>query len=30
MNFGFILPNNWGVKDPSDVIDLAVRAEELG
>ena len=30
MNFGFILPHNWGLEDPDDVIDLAVRAEELG
>ena len=30
MNFGFILPNNWGLEEPEDVIDLAVRAEDLG
>ena len=30
MKFGFILPNNWGLDKPQDVIDLAVRAEELG
>ena len=30
MKFGFILPHNWGLADPDDVIDLAVRAEDLG
>ncbi|MDE0026690.1 MAG: LLM class flavin-dependent oxidoreductase, partial [Spirochaetaceae bacterium] len=30
MKFGWILPNNWGVARPADVIDLGVRAEALG
>ena len=30
MRFGWILPNNWGVARPADVIDLGVRAESLG
>ena len=30
MKFGWILPNNWGVARPADVIDLGVRAESLG
>ena len=30
MNFGFVLPNTRGPDEPEDVIDLAVRAEELG
>ena len=30
MNFGFVLPHTWGLDEPEDVIDLAVRAEELG
>ena len=30
MKFGWILPNNWGVGRPADVIDLGVRAEPLG
>ena len=30
MKIGWILPNNWGVKRPADVIDLGVRAESLG
>jgi alkanesulfonate monooxygenase SsuD/methylene tetrahydromethanopterin reductase-like flavin-dependent oxidoreductase (luciferase family) len=30
MNFGFVLPQSWGLDEPEDVIDVAVRAEELG
>ena len=30
MKFGFILPNNWGLADPTDVVALAVEAEERG
>lgn len=30
LRFGFVLPNNWGVEDVADVVDLAVEAEELG
>lgn len=30
MKFGFTLPNNFGVADPHQVIDLGVVAEELG
>jgi probable F420-dependent oxidoreductase len=30
MKFGFILPNNWGLPNPADVIALAVEAEERG
>lgn len=30
MKFGFVLPNNWGLPDPNDVISLASEAEELG
>jgi probable F420-dependent oxidoreductase len=30
MDFGFILPNNWGVEDPKDVVEIAVKAEALG
>ena len=30
MNFGFVLPHTWGLDEPEDVIDLAVRAEQLG
>ncbi len=30
MKFGFVLPNNWGVADPTLVVDLAVEAEERG
>ena len=30
MKFGYVTPQNWGVEDPQDVVDLAVRAEELG
>ena len=30
MKFGFVLPNNWGLSDPNDVISLASEAEELG
>lgn len=30
MKFGYVTPQNWGLADPRDVIDLAVRAEQLG
>ncbi len=30
MRFGYVTPQNWGVEDPQDVVDLAVRAERLG
>ena len=30
MKVGIALPNNWGVMDPLDIVDVAVRAEELG
>jgi probable F420-dependent oxidoreductase len=30
MKLGFVLPNNWGLDDPSILAELAVRAEEAG
>ena len=30
MRFGFVLPNNWGLEDPQDVLDVAVTAEQMG
>lgn len=30
MRFGFVAPNNLGIEDPSDIVRLGVRAEELG
>jgi probable F420-dependent oxidoreductase len=30
MKLGFVLPNNWGIPDVNDVVDLAVEAEESG
>ncbi len=30
MKFGYVTPQNWGIADPQDVVDLAVTAEELG
>ena len=30
MRFGFTVPNNFGVEDPNDVVDLGVHAEHLG
>jgi len=30
MKLGIALPNNWGVMDPLDIVDVAVRAEECG
>jgi probable F420-dependent oxidoreductase len=30
MKIGFSLLNNWGIDDPHALVDLAVRAEELG
>jgi probable F420-dependent oxidoreductase len=30
VKFGFVLPNNWGLADPTTIIDLAVEAEQRG
>ncbi len=30
MKLGFVLPNNWGLSNPADVIALAVEADERG
>ena len=30
MKFGFVIPQNWGLSDPQDVVQFGVRAEELG
>ncbi|MGI9327730.1 MAG: LLM class F420-dependent oxidoreductase [Pseudomonadales bacterium] len=30
MKFGFVVPNNFGVPDPAQLIDLARQAEDLG
>ena len=30
MKFGFVIPQNWGLSDPKDVVGFGVRAEELG
>lgn len=30
MKFGFVLPNNWGLEDPSTVVDVGVEAEQAG
>ena len=30
MKFGFTLPNNFGVADPQQVVQLGVAAEQLG
>ena len=30
MQFGITIPNNWGVEDPQQVLDMGPRAEELG
>lgn len=30
MKYGFVVPNNFGVPDPHEVVRLGVRAEELG
>ena len=30
MNFGFIIPHNFGLDDPQDVVNIGKRAEELG
>ncbi|MCP4225928.1 MAG: TIGR03619 family F420-dependent LLM class oxidoreductase [Actinomycetia bacterium] len=30
MKMGFVLPNNWGLDDPADVVALGVEAEERG
>lgn len=30
MDFGFVLPNNWGLPDPAPIVELAVEAEAAG
>ena len=30
MKIGIALPNNWGVEDPNEIVDLAVHAEKRG
>ncbi len=30
MKFGFVIPQNWGLPNPQDVIEIGERAEELG
>ena len=30
MKFGFIVPHNYGLADPQDIVDVAIRAENLG
>ena len=30
MKFGFIIPHNFGLDDPDDVLNIGKRAEELG
>ena len=30
MKFGFIVPHNYGLADPQDIVDVATRAESLG
>ena len=30
MRIGFVIPQNWGLSDPQDVVQFGVRAEELG
>ena len=30
MKFGFIVPHNYGLADPQDIVDVAIRAESLG
>ncbi len=30
MKFGFVIPQNWGLENPQDIVDIGVRAEELG
>ncbi|MEZ5226426.1 MAG: TIGR03619 family F420-dependent LLM class oxidoreductase, partial [Acidimicrobiales bacterium] len=30
MKFGFVLPNNWGLDNVNDVVDIAAEAEALG
>jgi len=30
MKFGFIIPHNYGLDDPQDVVDVALRAEVMG
>ena len=30
MKFGFIVPHNYGLADPQDLVDVAIRAENLG
>lgn len=30
MKIGIALPNNWGIDDPNELVDLAVRAQKRG
>ena len=30
MKFGFIIPHNYGLAEPQDMVDVAIRAEGLG
>ena len=30
MKFGFIIPHNYGLADPQNMVDVAIRAEDLG
>ena len=30
MKYGFVIPQNWGLENPRDVVDIGVRAESLG
>ena len=30
MKLGVTIPNNWGLEDPQDVLDIAPKAEEQG
>ena len=30
MKFGIVIPHNWGIEDSQEVIDITVRAEEIG
>ena len=30
MKFGFVIPHNWGLENPQDVLDIATGAEERG
>jgi probable F420-dependent oxidoreductase len=30
VRYGYVTPNSWGLRDPRQVVELAVRAEDLG